>query len=72
VARPDALELFFPPSLSVGKLMVHIAAVSTAGPTLAGCTGWSEVIFPQVQQVLRVIVVEAVMEDLAGLKVEAG
>lgn len=52
--------------------MVHTAAVSTAGPTLAGCTGWSEVIFPQVQQVLRVIVVEAVMEDLAELKVGAG
>ena len=52
--------------------MVHTAAVSTAGPTLVGCTDWSEVIFPQVQQVLRVIVVEAVMEDLAGLKVGAG
>lgn len=52
--------------------MVHTAAVSMAGPTLAGCTGWGEAIFPQVQQVPRVIVVEAVMEDLAGLKVGAG
>jgi hypothetical protein len=52
--------------------MVHTAAVRTAGPTSAGCTGWSGVIFPQVQQAPRVIVVETVMEDLAGLKVEAG